>query len=75
MRMSHIFIIADPTNPDHNSSKDIAGAVALCDATDVELSDNGVITATMPTENVPDVAAMVGVSAVRYEMTFTVGAI
>lgn len=74
MRMSHVFIIANPSNPDHNSSMDIASAVALCDATDVELAENGVITATMPTENVPTVAAMEGVSAVRYEMTYTRGA-
>jgi hypothetical protein len=70
MLMSHVFIIADSKNADHNSPKEIASAVEQCDATEVELSDNGVITATMPTGSVPDVAAMEGVRTVRYEMTY-----
>lgn len=70
MFMSHIFVVASSKNADKNTIADIAAAILLCNATDLEVSDNGIIQATVPSEEIIDISHMEGVSYVRSDMNF-----
>lgn len=73
MQKSHVTIIATCQNADHNTPKDIVEAVKECNASDLTLSENGVIEATIPTSNIPVVQNMDGVCYVRSDMTYSTG--
>jgi hypothetical protein len=64
--MSNVLIVVNSRNPDMNNLSDLAAAVADAGGTVVEIDEpNGVIEANVPTELLPVVAAMEGISYVR----------
>lgn len=70
MMKSHVTIIACSDNADHNTATDIGEAVKECGGQEVEVADNGVIQATVPTHRIADIDKMEGVRYVRSDMTY-----
>lgn len=70
---SHLIIIATSKNADENSLQDLGAAVATCGAHDVEIADNGVIEATVPSYAIGIIERMEGVVCVRNQFTYAEG--
>jgi hypothetical protein len=71
MLRSRIIIISDSKNADGNTAADLAEALKDCSACQIEVLPEGVIEATIPTAEIPDIICMAGVCYVRNEMTYS----
>lgn len=70
MMKSHVFIVATSHNDDGNTIAEIADAVAMCGADDMEVSDDGIIQATIPSHEISLVQLFDGVSYIRADQSF-----
>jgi type III secretory pathway component EscR len=71
MWMSNVIIVIDQNNADRNRIADLAAAIAETGAAYVNVDEAcGMIEAAVPAQEVPTIAAMVGVSYVRSVFTY-----
>ncbi len=66
MWMSNLYIMINSKNSDHNSLRDLCAAITETGATVISVNESAhLIEAATPSEEVPTIAAMEGVSYVR----------